>query len=431
MLWVVLLAVFSLLFGLWGYMAARSRGRSPMLWALLCAVTFFIGIAIVYSLGDPLSYADTRQHAHQHLDADQLEADPGEVDRHAPVRRAESAPQQLETVATSELVDDRRWRYLCEYHPRISEAVRRIEPLGEAAVEELKSAYLALNDATLLPGILRRIDERFGGGLRNSLAAADPYRPLAAPVEDEEPIDLSSPMPADTLERSNYGLNGSRQSSRLTRSDPITEAPPVREQRTSRDDTSDSEREQAAWRSAFDNDRAQGTESTGGAGIAVNSMSAPMSASVTSALASTIASTQNPPASDRAPAAERGRINGLGASPNNGGPANGTSSSSGNSLVKEPPREAQSRLERREVAPPTRSQPPVLVAAETPATRPPEHRTVAPAELVGARYLETFGGLHLFALVDGRVFVDRHEALGSLELARSYIDSIKGKHADA
>ena len=54
MVWVGLLAVFSLLFGVWGYLAARNRGRAAIVWAIVCALTFFIGIAIVYSLGDPM-----------------------------------------------------------------------------------------------------------------------------------------------------------------------------------------------------------------------------------------------------------------------------------------------------------------------------------------------------------------------------------------
>ena len=79
---------------------------------------------------------------------------------------------------SSEAADEKRWRYLCDYHPRISEAVRRVEPLGAEALDELKSAYLALNDATLLPGILRRIEERFGTGrARPTIPSASFPRP--------------------------------------------------------------------------------------------------------------------------------------------------------------------------------------------------------------------------------------------------------------
>ena len=420
MLWLVLLAVFSLLFGLWGYVAANSRGRSPILWAIVCALTFFVGIAIVYSLGDPLTYADHGQHAQQHDHGDTGR----DEDARQPVRlpAAPAPPQPPVAIVTSEPADDRKWRYLCDYHPRISEAVRRIEPLGETALEELKSAYLALNDATLLPGILRRVEERFGGGTRGAGGMADPFRQLTLPAEDEEPIDLSSPLPVETAERTSerngYVLNSARPS-RLTRQEIVGETPPpANEQRQARDDLLDGEREQAAWRSAFDKDRLHRSETA----AAPVSMSSGPATSSASSLQGALESSRTPP-TERAGRMASGTT--LNAGPNGGSGASNSAATTGlgsHGLVKEPP----NRIERRDEAPPQKSAqnlPPVQVDAAT--TRPPEHRTVAPADLSGARYVETYGGLHLFALADGRVFVDRHEALGSLDQARVYVDGLK------
>lgn len=404
MLWVVLLAVFSLLFGVWGYLAARSRGRTPIVWALVCAFTFFIGIAIVYSLGDPMQQ-ERGQRAYEQDAGDGDDEIAHQSSTQLPAVQS-AAPLVIET---GESADDRRWRYLCEYHPRISEAVRRIEPLGLAALDELKSAYLALNDVTLLPGILRRLDERFGGGQRSFAANADFGRVLAGPSagDEDEPIDLHMPPPNENVERSAPGLNGGRPS-RLAPPISATEAPPMHEYRSLRETSAEAEREQTAWRSVFDKDRVQRADAAGSLGSTGNATPAGASS--------------QPPQQERP--AERVRLtNAVSA-----GPANGAA---GQSLMKENPvrtdwRDDAAQQQRLQPPPP----PPVHVES-VPATRPPEHRTVSPTELVGARFVETFGGLHLFALADGRVFVDRHEALGSLELARTYVDGLKPKHAEA
>jgi hypothetical protein len=266
MLWVALLGVFSLLFAVWGYLAARSRGRTPLVWALVCAFTFFIGIAIVYSLGEPL-HAD-----HGHHDDDQGHEPPSEDLPTTRRSQLPAIPTPLPvTVVSAENVDDKRWRYLCEYHPRISEAVRRIEPLGAEALDELKSAYLALNDATLLPGILRRIDERFGGQNRGYLGSAESGRYLTShPMgEEDEPIDLQTGSYEDVPERGSNGFNGtlngssngssatshsshsSGRLSRITQPEHVTEtAPPSQDYRSLRDVSADAERDQASWRAA-------------------------------------------------------------------------------------------------------------------------------------------------------------------------------------
>ena len=450
MVWIVLLAAFSLLFGLWGWIAATSRGRSGPLWAIVCALTYFIGIAIVYSLADPIH--DRRDdHPRDQGPRDQgpreIEVRREDAPKTVARRPAREPVQDIEhtdepmhyappppppppppAVAqpiqlSSEAADEKRWRYLCDYHPRISEAVRRVEPLGAEALDELKSAYLALNDATLLPGILRRIEERFGTGQR---APYDPFRQFSPPADDDEPIDLSRPSAvAEGVER-----NGAASAPPVSRySRPIrTEAvqappPPVEHDREAE------ARMLAAERDEERNfQRSEPPASVVPAGIAA----------AAAAAAQTL--NQNPPASSAGwsqAAAER-------ATPVNGTPVQQPPVMSG--IARAAAAERVERVERKEATTSLRSvppppPPPVQDVVEAPPPPPPpppppaqkvpEHRTVAPSDLAGARFVETYGNLHLFALADGRVFVDRHEALPSLDLAKQYVDSLKGKGVGA
>jgi hypothetical protein len=54
----------------------------------------------------------------------------------------------------------------------------------------------------------------------------------------------------------------------------------------------------------------------------------------------------------------------------------------------------------------------------------PGHTIVTPSDLEGAQYLETYSGVHLFELSDGRVFVDRLEARSSIDAARRLVDDL-------
>ena len=54
----------------------------------------------------------------------------------------------------------------------------------------------------------------------------------------------------------------------------------------------------------------------------------------------------------------------------------------------------------------------------------PHHTSVVASDLNGASFLETYRGIHLFALADGRVYVDKYLAVGSLDLARQAVDYV-------
>ncbi len=54
---------------------------------------------------------------------------------------------------------------------------------------------------------------------------------------------------------------------------------------------------------------------------------------------------------------------------------------------------------------------------------PPEMR-VAASDLANARWLETYRGRHLFALADGRIYLDGLIAVALLDLARATLDEL-------
>ena len=383
MLWVLLLAVCSLFFAWWGTVAARSRGRSAILWGLVCALTFFIGIAIVYSLGGP-----RRQLAVVGEEAEPFGAATDLPLEHEPHTLMQTQPLLL----TGESPDDQRWRYLCEYHPAVGEVLARVEPMGEAALQELKSAYLALDDAALLPAILTRLQERFGGGKRTAVAAADTRRQVRAAEDSDEPIDLVAPVTSNGRARASNTSAPSRMAKVEPEHDILANA-----SRHINNELADAGVDQVSWQPIYGKDRQQRDES---------------------AMADASNSPAQPSDSDRDIATSRKSMD--------GGTANGSRFESPNTLLaKKPPRhdEQELTLNGQHIESPTQ--------AIATALRPPEHRTVAPADLEGARYIETYSGLHLFALADGRVFVDRHEALGSLDMARSYVDTVKAKQQES
>ncbi|MGD9828024.1 MAG: hypothetical protein AB7U66_04765 [Hyphomicrobiaceae bacterium] len=57
----------------------------------------------------------------------------------------------------------------------------------------------------------------------------------------------------------------------------------------------------------------------------------------------------------------------------------------------------------------------------------PRHTTVTADDLPDARFIETYAGIHLFELRDGRVYVDKYLAVTSLEQARRAVDYIVSK----
>lgn len=57
-------------------------------------------------------------------------------------------------------IDRAKWNALIEYDPAIASAVKEVSPFGEKWLDELASAYLALNDIKYLPNIVEGIVRR-------------------------------------------------------------------------------------------------------------------------------------------------------------------------------------------------------------------------------------------------------------------------------
>ena len=354
--------ILVVLFFVWGFVAARSRGRSGVVWGIACGVTFFIGIAILYSLGARPATSVTSQGNVAALDESASRQQPAAA---PPLNRPVKTPPD---IVLSESPDDRRWRYLCEYHPTVRDAVADVAPLGEDALYELKAAHLAIDDVSVLPTICEHLHERFGktsgakfasthagqNGKTNGAINGRTNGHLAAVEETldedfEEPLRLEAPMAAKENARRNAERNGAR------------------------------------------------AESAKAASVALAAAS-PMEA-----------------AAEELTAAADEHYSG--ASKSSGRDSDHDDGDGNDDLLDLPSRERPSANT-------------ALVAASTVTNgarieiKPPARTDVTPSDLVGAKFLETYAGVHLFGLVDGRVFIDRHEARGNLDLARNYIDQV-------
>lgn len=356
--WVSLPLGLSAMFFIWGALAARARGRSGVMWGIASAVTWFIGIAILYSLGHRLQTAAPGQRsvALERTPEGRLEA--------AVYADAGNDLRPAADIATGESAEDRRWRYLCEYHPEVRKAVVAVAPLGEDALYELKAAHLAVGDAGVLPAIVQRLGERFAGyaaapatPARNGAVnghATDAAANRQQSNDDDEPLMLEAPVIAARRPPSGGGA----------RVEAAAKAPPV---------------------------TAKTVESA-----------APTEAGPGKSPPAAVDDDYEADALTVAAASQAGSVPVLVDGDDDGEPEYDA-------------RDARP-ADGRSAAPPA--------AAKT-----PSRTDVTPADLVGARFLETYASVHLFGLADGRVFIDRHEARGSLDLARNYVDQVAARRA--
>ena len=368
---LLMLLVLMAVFFAWGFFVARARGRSAFVWGVACGLSFFVGIAVLYSLGD-------RRPAAQR---DRYEATP---DRPQPGRPDFAAFESTAVADGSggeaedqgeESAADLRWRYLGEYHPEVRKAVVAVAPMGADALAELKEAHLAVNDAALLPAIVQRIGERFGAPTRhflspstNGQAARVGAGMAAAAHDDEEPLMLEAPVAAREMARRSPVTNGTRSMA----ADSLKQAAKVDVPAAATILTADA---------MVDRGLAQSPIATQSGDVGR------VDAAVTAAVAAT------PAASTEAAQAR------------------------------------QDEDEEFDFDNDADDVPGGETLAEAPAKGAAERKVVTPADLEGARFLETYAGVHLFGLADGRVFVDRHEARPSLELARNLVDQVAARRA--
>lgn len=339
------------LFFVWGFFVARARGRSGFVWGIACGLTAFIGIAILYSLGDnaPAPARDRRTALAD--TAPSAEAAAMRLDVPAPANKSRPGSE----IVTGETSEDRRWRYLCDYHPEVRKAVAAVGLMGEDALYELKAAHLAVNDASVLPDIVQRLGERFGraaapaklnGAANGQVRSAVSPPPELVEDDDEEPLMLEPPPPAKTQPR------------RVAQDTKDTRAAAI----------------------------APGAGRPAGLDLQADHSLPP----------------KDIPGADATGGMDDDAL--IGAAGESQVPASDFKSA--------------------ETRPATLTQ-----AAKSADQRPPvsDRTNVTPTDLQGARFLETYAGVHLFGLNDGRVFIDRHEARGSLDLARSFVDQVTSR----
>ena len=386
------------LFFLWGFFVARARGRSGIMWGLACALTAFIGIAILYSLGDhrrPVS-RDNRPELIDDRAQDQAEVQGQELAAALPPPAFVPPPalgddkpddRDLETpIMTGESADDRRWRYLCEYHPDVRKAVSAVSLLGEDALAELKAAHLAVNDPSVLPAIVQRLGERFG-------TASAPKRNGAIKTHGNGASQISAVSNVN-------GVNDADDEEPLTLDTPLT----PRE-----------------WpRNALSRDKELAP--TVDAYVAP-AQEAPPSADRSLGRAARIDPPPPPPVKEQPGTAA---LDNESKGPNVGDEPIETAAS----LDPVEPIDDAEPIAGGATKP--RAEEPASSASAPQALRKAADRTVVtPTDLQGAKFLETYAGVHLFGLADGRVFIDRHEARGSLDLARNYVDQLASRRLNS
>jgi len=371
-------------FFVWGFLVARARGRSAIVWGIACALTYFIGIAILYSLGDnkPVVVRDKRDPANHRLPAQAVEYS-GRVNSSAApatLSRDNLSPTSIESA------DDRRWRYLSEYHPEVRKSLESVAPLGDDAVAELKEAHLAVNDPAVLPAIVQRIGERFGAEPQRFLnGSANGRTSISGPrieqeTDEEEPLMLDVPVGASVTPRRFPIASGARAASVEVGRAGATAM-------VARTNGHDSAREQPIEQAL----------PLIGSGPAIEASSESPSA------ADREASHQSTSAED---------IEDIEIETESETDLAADVDYDDNALTEDPDggsrRESFGISQDKDV---------------------PSRTTVTPTDLEGARFLETYAGVHLFGLVDGRIFIDRHEARPSLELARNLVDQVASRRA--
>lgn len=261
-----------------------------------------------------------------------------------------------------------RWRFLTEYDPAVRAAISEVAPLGAAALEELKNAYLMVEDQTMLPLIIARIRERvvtlprqpdsgparYQAELerRHANGADAPLHPAAAP-RSPGPVAHEAPPPAYT--------NGAYHPRR-----PQPLAQPAEQDL----------KEQAA--SPYPPQNANRPRDYAPPPQQAREPARPVQR------AKPVQQAQ--PVRHEPPAAELDRVRMPGRF--------------------EPQREAAAAQQQR------------------PETTQRARTGVTAADLVGAAYLETFRNIHIFRLRDGRFYIDKHLAVMSLDQAHAAVDFI-------
>ena len=348
---------------------ARSRHRSGLLWGL---IALFLGpvALIVLALMPPADpgedHEDHAREAHEQRSSRKRSAAHQRRPSNHGGARPRPGSRGEDPAEPMRVTPQMRWRFLTEYDPAVRAAISEVAPLGAAALEELKNAYLMVEDRTMLPLIIARIRERVvtlprqpdNGPARyeaqHERARANgqhaPIAPHAAPVRSPAPVAHEAPPPA----YSNGAYHPRRQAPPAQPAEQRFEAPPPERyapQNAPRRPDYAPEEQARPIEQARPRRQAQ------------------------------------PAAQQEAPAQlDRVRM----------------------------PGRFEGERERAE-------------ASARPRNEAPPQRTrtgVTAADLVGAAYLETYRNIHIFRLRDGRFYIDKHLAVLSLDQAHAAVDFI-------
>jgi hypothetical protein len=403
----------ALLFALWGAVLAGRRGRSRLLWAIVCAFTLLIGIAVLLSrskvAGLPEEFAEDLE---SESPMDVAEFSPSD---YPPMLARISDELSPADALTSDNIDrgEKRWKYLAEYHPKVRAAVADVTPLGVAALAELKDIYLTLGDSDLLPDIAMRLREKYQPA-KSGRSGSKPGTPLLAlgvSNRTKPTFTLADALRQDGANGQLNGtasetssssiLNGSHASVLGELGPGMSASPPggraaaeTASVAGKKEGTALSARRLVQTEDKVRTDADEGDDADPEEDIlGLDGLSRS-----TSTLAIADATSAHPPIELERNPLTSGSMAGVTAQASEPSPKDETSETSSSATGG---------------------------SAVPSAGKPiPGHTIVTPSDLEGAQYLETYSGVHLFELIDGRVFVDRLEARPSIDAARRLVDDL-------
>lgn len=154
---VIIIPFASILCGVIGYFLARSKGREPVLWAIICGVTWIgIIVLVVLPARSPTISAQSYERSRNF-----------EAPREWPTTRITFPSDSLTKAVTAAhdqqatiTFDQKKWAALLTVDADIAAAAEQVRPLGVSYVNELADTYLALNEKSYLPTIVSNILEK-------------------------------------------------------------------------------------------------------------------------------------------------------------------------------------------------------------------------------------------------------------------------------
>jgi hypothetical protein len=165
----MILVVYLLVGALFAYIGAgmaRSRGRDPAIWAVICFLFPLVGVIALALAGD--SPQDSRYSN--------------------PVRTLNSKPEHLgvskvaQPQVKGKAFDVVKWEALKDVDDDIASAVDVVKKYGPAAEDELAEKYFVLNDKAYLTALTQKIVDAKEAAIASGRAASEEF--LASYMEE-------------------------------------------------------------------------------------------------------------------------------------------------------------------------------------------------------------------------------------------------------